>query len=158
ILIMAKLFAYFMTNSVAMLSSLLDSTIDLMSSIVTVYGVASALQPPDREHRYGHGKAEPLAALAQAAFIVGSSVLLAYEALHRIFHPQQLENETLGYLVMAVAIVMTAGLVAFQRHVVKRTSSMAINADRIHYIGDLIINLAVVFAFLLTRYFGQTWF
>src|ERR1700724_528147 len=78
LLIIAKLAAYFLTDSVAMLSSLLDSTIDLLASIVTAYGVASALRPPDREHRFGHGKAEPLAALAQSAFIVGSSVLLGY--------------------------------------------------------------------------------
>lgn len=158
LLIVAKMFAYFMTNSVAMLSSLLDSTIDLMSSLVTAYGVASALRPPDHDHRYGHGKAEPLAALAQAAFIIGSSVLLTYEALHRLYHPEPLQNEVFGYGVMALAIGATAGLVVFQRYVIRRTSSMAIKADYFHYVGDLLINLGVVASFILTGWTGLTWF
>src|SRR3984885_5203201 len=129
-LIGAKLTAWFVTDSVAMLSSLLDSTIDLLSSLVTAYGVASALRPPDREHRFGHGKAEPLAALAQAAFIVGSSVLLGYEALSRFYHPHEIQREAFGYGVMALAIVLTVALVEFQHYVIRRTSSMAIGADR----------------------------
>jgi ferrous-iron efflux pump FieF len=158
VLITAKLYAYLTTDSVAMLSSLLDSTIDLLSSMVTAFGVASALRPPDREHRFGHGKAEPLAALAQAAFIVGSSVLLGYEAISRFYHPHDIQREELGYAVMGGAIVLTVVLVAFQHLVVKRTSSMAIGADRIHYIGDLLINLAVVAAFALHQWTGVFWF
>lgn len=157
-LIAAKLAAYFITDSVAMLSSLLDSTIDLLSSLVTVYGVASALRPPDREHRFGHGKAEPLAALAQAAFIVGSSVLLSYEALSRFYHPKAIENENFGYGVMVLAIALTLMLVQFQHHVIHRTGSIAIKADRLHYAGDLFINLAVMLSFGLQQWTGFTWF
>lgn len=157
-LIVAKLIAYLMTDSVAMLSSLLDSTIDLLSSMVTAYGVANALRPPDRQHRFGHGKAEPLAALAQAAFIVGSSVLLGYEAVSRLYHPHDIQNEVLGYAIMGLAIVMTVLLIEFQHLVVKRTSSMAIGADRLHYIGDLMINVAVAVAFALHQWTGLSWF
>src|ERR1700733_7924321 len=107
ILIIFKLAAFFYTNSVAMLSSLLDSTIDLIASLVTVYGVANALRPPDREHRFGHGKAEPLAALAQAAFIVGSSVLLAYEAIDRFYAPREIHQETMGYIVTGIGLALT---------------------------------------------------
>jgi ferrous-iron efflux pump FieF len=158
VLIAAKLVAYFLTDSVAMLSSLLDSTIDLVASLVTVYGVASALRPPDREHRFGHGKAEPLAALAQAAFITGSSVLLGYEALDRFYHPHAIENENLGYGVMALAIALTLILVLFQNYVVRRTSSVAIGADKLHYIGDLAVNGAVIAAFALHQATGLDWF
>ena len=158
VLIVAKLAAYLMTDSVSMLSSLLDSTIDLLSSIVTAYGVATALRPPDKQHRFGHGKAEPLAALAQAAFIVGSSVLLGYEAISRLYHPHDIQNEKIAYIIMAVAIVLTLGLIEFQHMVVKRTSSMAIGADRLHYIGDLMINVAVVVAFALHQWTGMMWF
>jgi ferrous-iron efflux pump FieF len=157
-LIATKLVAYLVTDSVAILSSLLDSTIDLMSSVVTVYGVASALRPPDHDHRFGHGKAEPLSVLAQAAFIIGSSVLLGYTALNRFYHPQEIQNEKLGYSVMALAIILTAVLVQFQHYVVRRTSSVAIAADRIHYVGDLGINIAVVVAFGLYQGTGLTWF
>jgi ferrous-iron efflux pump FieF len=157
VLIAAKLAAYFMTDSVSMLSSLLDSTIDLIASLVTVYGVANALRPPDREHRFGHGKAEPLAALAQAAFIVGSSVLLAYEALSRFYNPHDIRNETTGYGVMGLAIALTLVLILFQRFVVRRTGSMAINADRFHYVGDLAVNFAVVAAFGIHEFTGWNW-
>ncbi len=157
-LIVAKLTAFFLTDSVAMLSSLLDSTMDLLASVVTAFGVATALHPPDHEHRFGHGKAEPLAALAQSAFITGSSVLLAYDALNRLYHPHQIQNENIGYIVMGVAIVLTIGLIEFQHMVVRRTSSLAIHADRLHYIGDLVINLAVVVAFGLHQWTGLNWF
>ncbi len=157
-LIGAKLAAYLLTDSVAMLSSLLDSTIDLLSAIVTAYGVANALHPPDRMHRFGHGKAEPLAALAQAAFIVGSSVLLAYEAIDRFFHFRNISHENLAYGVMALAIILTLGLIEFQHFVVKRAGSMAIGADRMHYIGDLLVNVAVAAAFALYQWTGWPWF
>jgi len=158
ILIVAKLVAYLMTDSVAVLSSLLDSTIDLVASLVTAYGVATALEPPDREHRYGHGKAEPLAALAQSGFIIGSSILLGYEAISRLFHPHALQNEVVGYGSMLLAIVLTIVLVLFQYVVVKRTRSVAIGADHLHYMGDLGVNIAVIVSLALYRVTGITWF
>lgn len=158
ILIITKLGAYLMTDSVAVLSSLLDSTIDLIASMITAYGVASALEPPDREHRYGHGKAEPLSALAQSAFIIGSSILLGYEAISRLIHPQALQNEAVGYGAMALAIILTVALVVFQHLVVKRTRSVAIGADHLHYLGDLGVNLAVIVALALYQVTGITWF
>lgn len=156
-LIVIKLLAYFMTDSVAMLSSLLDSTIDLIASMVTTFGVASALRPPDREHRFGHGKAEPLAALAQAAFIVGSSVLLGYEALSRFYNPHEIREEFVGYSAMVFAIALTIVLVVFQRYVIRRTQSMAIGADFLHYLGDLAVNVAVCIAFGLHQWLGLSW-
>lgn len=158
VLIIAKLAAYLMTDSVAMLSSLFDSLFDLVASLVTAYGVASALRPPDREHRYGHGKAEPLAALAQSVFIIGSSILLACEAAARLSAPHEITHEVVGYGVMALAIILTIALVSFQHHVVHETHSAAIGADRLHYVGDLAVNLAVVAAFILHQVTGQNWF
>ncbi len=158
ILIITKCVAYWMTDSVSLLSSLLDSGFDLLASLVTAYGVHSALRPPDSDHRYGHGKAEPIAVLAQAVFIIGSSVFLGYEAITRFTHPQNITHETVGYGVMALAIVLTMMLVAFQHHVVHETHSVAIGADRLHYIGDLAGNLAVVAAFLLQRFTGYDFF
>ncbi len=148
-LIITKLAAYMVTNSVAMLSALIDSTVDFLASVVTLFGVASAMRPPDRKHRYGYGKAEPLAALTQGAFIVGSSVLLGYEALHRLLQPVQPVEMAVGYGVMALAIVLTLFLVMFQKYVIKRTGSMAITADHYHYRGDLYVNVAVVIALIL---------
>lgn len=156
-LIIGKLGAYLATDSIAILSSLVDSTVDLLSSLVTMLGVASALKPPDRHHRFGHGKAEALAALAQAAFIVGSSVILGYEAINRFYKPQPVENIEAGYWVTALAIVLTAILLAFQRYVVKRTGSLAIEADRTHYVGDLLVNVVVCITLLLQDFTTATW-
>lgn len=156
-LIAAKLVAYFMTGSIALLSSLVDSGVDLLASVITAIGVSRALMPADRDHRYGHGKAEALAALAQAAFIIGSSMLLGFEALTRFVKPQQIENLGAGYLVMGFSIIMTIGLLALQSYTVRKTKSMAISADRLHYVGDVLINLAVVLTFIAQGLFNQSW-
>jgi ferrous-iron efflux pump FieF len=153
-LIVAKLGAYLLTESVSILSSLIDSTTDLMASVVTLLGVRQALRPADRSHRFGHGKAEGLAALAQAAFIGGSAVFLTIEAVRRLIVPSPVSETVLGVGVMLLSIVLTAGLITFQRYVVRHTGSIAIGADRLHYSGDLLMNAAVITALLLTRWTG----
>ncbi|HYD68205.1 cation diffusion facilitator family transporter [Azospirillum sp.] len=153
-LIVAKLAAYLVTESVSILSSLIDSSTDLMASVVTLLAVRQALRPADSAHRYGHGKAEALAALAQAAFIGGSAAFLAIEAVRRVITPQPVTQGTIGIAVMVLSIVLTAGLVTYQRHVVARTGSVAIGADRLHYAGDLLMNSAVIAALLLTAWTG----
>jgi ferrous-iron efflux pump FieF len=112
------------------------------------------LQPADREHRFGHGKAEPLAGLAQAAFVSGSAAFLLFEASQRLIHPVPIGNTTFGIGVMACSIALTLGLVTFQRYVVKRTGSVAISADSLHYSADLLVNTSVVVALLLTVHLG----
>ncbi|AWK85633.1 cation diffusion facilitator family transporter [Azospirillum thermophilum] len=153
-LIAAKLVAYLMTESVSILSSLIDSSTDLMASIVTLLGVRHALRPPDEAHRFGHGKAEALAALAQAAFIGGSAVLLSVEAVRRLIRPEAISEGTVGIAVMLLSILLTAGLIAFQRRVQAATGSVAIGADRLHYSGDLLMNATVILAILLTGWTG----
>ncbi|CBS86190.1 cation diffusion facilitator family transporter [Azospirillum lipoferum] len=153
-LIVAKLGAYLLTESVSILSSLIDSTTDMMASLVTLLAVREALRPADANHRYGHGKAEALAALAQAAFIAGSAVLLSVEAVRRIVRPEPIAEGTIGIAVMLLSIVLTAGLITFQRRVQVATGSVAIGADRLHYAGDLLMNSAVIAAILLTEATG----
>jgi len=149
ILIGAKLATYLVTDSVAILSSLIDSSVDAMASLVILVGVARAQQPPDAAHRFGHGKAEPLAALTQAAFVTGSAVFLGYEAISRLIEPAPVEQTGVGIGVMLLAIVLTLGLVLFQSWVIRRTGSIAIDADSLHYRGDLLMNSAVIAALLL---------
>nr|WP_052710021.1 cation diffusion facilitator family transporter [Azospirillum thiophilum] len=149
-LIVAKLGAYLLTDSVSILSSLIDSCTDLMASVVTLLGVRHALRPADAHHRFGHGKAEALAGLAQAAFIAGSAVLLSVEAVRRMIRPEPIGEGAMGIAVMLLSIVLTAGLVTFQRRVQAATGSVAIGADRLHYSGDLLMNGAVIAAILLT--------
>ena len=144
VLIAAKLVVWISTDSVALLSSLVDSFVDAAASLVNFFAVRQAIVPADREHRFGHGKAEPLAALGQSAFLIGSAILLMFEAVRRLVSPAPVEGAAAGIAVMVFAIVVTAGLVAYQRYVVRQTRSLAIGADELHYRSDLILNLGVI--------------
>ena len=150
VLIAAKFSAWLGSGSVALLSSLIDSLVDAAASVVNFIAVKHAMSPADREHRFGHGKAEPLAALGQSAFLIGSALLLLAEAVQRILWPAAVENGAAVIVVMIFSTIVAVGLVAYQRHVVGITRSLAIGADEIHYRGDVILNLAVIVAILLT--------
>jgi ferrous-iron efflux pump FieF len=154
LLITAKFAAWLETGSVALLSSLIDSLLDAVASIVNLLAVRHALTPADREHRFGHGKAEPLAVLGQSAFITGSALLLLAEAVRRLIQPAAIENPSAGIAVMGFSIAVTIALVLFQRHVVRRTGSIAITADELHYRSDLILNSSVIAALVLGGIFG----
>jgi ferrous-iron efflux pump FieF len=156
ILIVAKLAAYAVTGSVSLLASLVDSVMDSFASLINLFAIRYSLQPPDEQHRFGHGKAEPLAGLAQAAFIAGSAIFLVIHAIDRLRFQHQLEQVGLGVVVMAVAIVMTLVLLAIQRYVIRKTGSTAIRADSLHYLTDLLTNMSVVLALYLSTH-GLTW-
>jgi ferrous-iron efflux pump FieF len=149
ILIAAKLAAALMTGSVSVLASLVDSMMDVAASLINLLAVHYSLQPPDREHRFGHGKAEPLAGLAQAAFIAGSAVFLILHAVDRLLHPQPLNEALIGIGVLLFAIAATGVLLAFQHYVIRRTQSTAIRADALHYATDLLTNTATLLALSL---------
>src|SRR3954452_3945074 len=149
VLIAVKFVAWTSTGSVALLSSLVDSTVDAAASLVIFVAVRQAAVPPDREHRFGHGKAEPLAALGQAAFLLGSALFLIAEAVRRLIAPEPIEHTEVGVAVMLFSLFVTIGLVAYQRHVVRRTGSLAINADSLHYSSDVVMNLSVIATLLI---------
>lgn len=155
-LIALKLAAAISTNAISMMASLIDSTMDLFASLVTLIAVRIALQPPDEDHRFGHGKAEPLAALAQATFVAGSGVFLLLEAVQRLIRPQTVETVDLGIAVMIISMVATGVLVLFQRHVIRVTQSPAIMADAAHYGSDFLVNVATIAA-LVFSHKGLQW-
>jgi ferrous-iron efflux pump FieF len=150
VMIAMKLVAWIATDSVSLLSSLLDSLLDGAASILNLLAVRQAFTPADREHRFGHGKAEPLAGLGQAAFIGGSAVFLFIEAAHHLAEPTLPTNSTLGIAVMAAAIVITLGLVGYQRHVIRRTGSLVVSADELHYRSDLVLNASVIVSLVIS--------
>jgi len=154
VLIAAKAGALYMTGSLALLSSLIDSLMDSVASVVSLFAVHHALVPPDREHRFGHGKAESLAALGQAALVAGSAVFLLWEAGARFLNPKAVEQAPIGVAVMIFSMALTGGLVLFQRSVVRRTGSLAIAADSLHYRTDFLMNAAVIVALLLSAFGG----
>lgn len=154
VLIAIKIGSWLMTESVSLLSTLVDSLLDAMASMFNLVAVHHALQPADREHRFGHGKAEPLAGLAQAAFIAGSAAFLLFQAVERMVHPRPIANVEIGIAAMVVSIVLTFALVMFQRYVVRKTGSVAIGADQLHYQGDLLTNASVIVSLVLVTRFG----
>ena len=151
ILIAGKLVAWLVTGSVSILASLVDSMMDVAASLINLLAVRYSLLPADKEHRFGHGKAESLAGLAQATFIAGSAVFLILQAFDRLIHPRPLEDLTVGIGIMVFAMVSTLVLLSIQRHVIRETGSTAIRADSLHYLTDLLTNLSTIVALLLAR-------
>ena len=153
ILIFVKTGAWLSTESLSLLASLVDSMLDVGASLISLIAVHHALQPADKEHRFGHGKAEAIAGLAQSAFIAGSGVFLLFESADRLINPVKVVNTTLGISIMVIAIVLTVILVGFQTYVVRKTNSIAIKADTVHYRADLLVNLAVIVSLILVANF-----
>lgn len=156
VLILVKLAAWLMTGSVSMLASLVDSLMDSIASLINLFAIRYSLQPADTEHRFGHGKAEPLAGLAQAGFICGSAGFLVLHAVDRLRHPYEIQFLGIGIGVMVFAITLTLVLLLYQRYVIKQTGSTAIGADALHYASDLLANASVILALLLAS-MGWTW-
>jgi len=156
VLVSMKLGAWLVTGSVSILASLIDSLMDSAASALNLLAVRYSLVPADKEHRFGHGKAEPLAGLAQAAFISGSAVFLILHAVERLRFPRAVEEVGIGVAVMVVSIVLTALLLLIQRRAIQQTQSTAIRADALHYATDLLTNLTVIVALLLSNY-GWVW-
>lgn len=149
VLIAAKFAAWFMTGSLSVLASLVDSFMDAAASLVNLLAVRYSLKSPDRDHRFGHGKAEQLAGLGQASFIAGSALLLLIHTFERLVKPQPLTDINIGIGVMAFSILLTLILLAVQRHVIKKTQSTAIKADSLHYATDLLTNTGTIIALIL---------
>ncbi|TMJ17562.1 MAG: cation diffusion facilitator family transporter [Alphaproteobacteria bacterium] len=149
-----KAYAALETGSVAMLGSLADTALDLLASLVTLFGVRVAAIPADRDHRFGHGKAEALAALAQVVIISVSAIGIGWRAVDRMLHGAQTAHAEYGIAVSIAAIAATLALVAYQRSVVRRTGSVAIRTDAVHYQSDLLLNLSVIAALVLDQYLG----
>jgi ferrous-iron efflux pump FieF len=150
-MVLVKLAAWLLTGSVSLLSSLLDSLLDAAASLVNLVAIHQALTPADREHRFGHGKAEPLASLGQSAFIAGSAVLLLIQGLQHLFTPAPVTNTGIGIAVMAFAVIVTFALVRYQQHIIKRTGSLVVSSDELHYRSDLILNGAVIVSLLISK-------
>ncbi len=157
-LVAAKAVAWWQSGSVAMLGALMDSGLDVLASAFNFLAVRHAVTPADAEHRFGHGKAEALAGLVQAGLVSVSAVFLTWESVSRLRHPEPVTGDILGIAVILFSIAMTLGLVAYQRRIVRLTASVAIRADNLHYVGDLLMNTAVIAALVMTAQFGLLWF
>jgi ferrous-iron efflux pump FieF len=151
-LLIIKIIAFNMTDALSILAGLLDSLLDIVASVINFFAVRYALNPADDDHRYGHGKAEALAGLGQATLITTSVILLTLESISRIFAPKTITSVGIGLWVTIISIIFTLGLVMYQSYVVKKTKSLAIASDMLHYKTDFFLNITI-FASLIITYF-----
>lgn len=151
VLVVIKLYAWLVSDSSAMLASTTDSILDLFASIMNIVILRFALAPADEEHKFGHGKAESLAGLVQAAFVLGSAILLIFNGVERVINPRVIVQSDIAIWVSIIAIILTLLLVVFQRYVIKQTGSIVISADALHYQSDLLLNLGVLAAIFLSQ-------
>lgn len=152
ILIIGKAIAWWFSGSVSMLAGLTDSLLDGVTSLLNLLAVHYALRPADDDHRYGHGKAESLAGMAQALFIAGSAVLIAFQAYQRLQHPEPVGAPWLSIAVIVMSLVLTVALLAVQHRVIRETGSNAVRADSLHYRSDLLLNGSILLALVLAAF------
>ncbi|MDR6711932.1 cation diffusion facilitator family transporter [Pseudomonas hunanensis] len=152
ILVVSKALGWWLSGSVSLLAGLTDSALDAVASFLNLLAVHYALRPADDDHRFGHGKAEALAGMAQALFIGVSAVLIGVQAVQRLRSPEPLGDTAAGIAVMLLSLVLTVALLALQRKVIRATGSTAVRADSLHYRSDLLLNGSILLALLLARF------
>ena len=152
-----KVGAWFMTGSVSVLTSLIDAILDNAMGLINFFAIRQALRPADREHRFGHGKFEPLASLAQSTFIFGAAAMVIFEAVDRLYNPQTVTNTELGMGAMVLVIVMMVGLVLYQQRVVRLTGSLVVRADYLHYRADIMMHASIIVSLLISGVLGIAW-
>ena len=153
-LLALKVYAAAETGSVALLGSLADTGFDVLASLLTLFSVRYAARPADDDHRFGHGKAESLSALVQVMLVIVIAVLIGWRGFARLGSGEATQHPEMGIGVSVIAIVATGALLAYQHHVIKKTGSVAIHGDHVHYQGDVLLNIAVIIAIALDAFFG----
>ena len=156
LLVLVKLAGWIATGSMALLASAVDGLVDTGASLVTLLGVRYAQRPPDRDHRFGHGKGEAVAAFTQASFVAGAACLLVFQSVGRLISPVPLKGIEIGAYLIGLSLLAACGLVAMQTWVVARTGSTAIAADRAHYLTDAGVISEVLLSFVVSQ--GMFWY
>ncbi len=157
LLVVLKSGAWLLSGSIAMLSSLADSGLDLAASLVTFLAVRYAATPPDSTHRFGHGKAEAFAGIFQAGLVAVSALMIVAEAISHLINPVPVTGGALNLAVMAISIAATALLVTAQSRAIRKTGSIATKGDRIHYFADLAANIAAMAGIAASNYMNWAW-
>lgn len=155
--IIMKFIAWTLTDSLSILSSLVDSILDMVISLISLVTIHYALQPADQEHRFGHGRAEDMAAILQSTFIAGSGLFIGIQAIQRFITPYPIESTTWGINIMLLSTIITLCLILFQRYVVSKTQSTLIKTDSIHYLTDLGVNLIIILSLLTLQHTNWHW-
>lgn len=149
----AKTYGWLVTESQSILASLVDSMLDISSSVINLIAVRVSLLPPDDNHRFGHEKFQDLAIFSQSIFFFASCLFTFFSSTKSLFFEPELTNHEMGATAMYLCVMLTLILVCFQTYVVKKTHSKIISADKLHYFSDLISNVAVIASIYLSQAF-----
>ena len=149
-LIALKYYGWAATNSISLLGSLADSLIDFLASVFVFIAISYSLLPADAKHRFGYDKSEGLAAFIQSLLIGISGIYVCFEAITRLLNPSQINQPNIAIWIILVSIALTIALIVYQKYVVKKSQSMAIESDQYHYLTDTFINLSVLFSIVIT--------
>ncbi len=158
ILVILKTGGWSYTNASSMLSSLADSLFDVLMSAINFFAVRYAIKPADDDHRHGHTSIEDIAGLTQFAFICGSMLFVMAHSIQQFFqHDKIITEPEYGIGIMLVSLAMTSGLVLYQRWVYKKTGSLIIKADSLHYLSDILMNLSVIGSLFVAKIWHIQW-
>ena len=149
LLVVAKSFAYYLSDSAAVLSSLVDSVSDIGMSFMTFLSIRWSLKPADDDHRHGHGKIEAVAALFQSAVLTGAAFFLAFTAVGRFLQPVETTNHLFTIGLMAISLFSSAFLTFIQNRANQDGVSLALEADKAHYATDIWLNGIVILVVIL---------
>ncbi len=153
-LVILKIIAWYLTKSVSVQASMLDSTLDGITSFINFLAMRYALLPADADHRWGHGKAEALAGFAQSVFIILFTCFLLFSIAHRLIYPEPIIVSVIGISFIVLSGFLTLLLVIWQKYVVRVTGSLIIQADSVHYETDLLSNLGILLSLYVSMKFN----
>lgn len=153
IIMLAKSYAWLATESQSILASLIDSLLDISSSVINLIAIRVSLLPADDNHRFGHEKFQDLAIFSQSMFFFASCLFTLFSSSKSLFSGSELVNLELGANVMYFCVFLTFILVCFQSYVISKTKSKIISADKLHYFSDFITNIAVIISIYLSANF-----
>ncbi|WDE96195.1 cation diffusion facilitator family transporter [Lentisphaera profundi] len=153
ILLVSKFIAWHFTSSATLLSSLTDSSLDFLASIFSFAVLTYSLKPADDDHRFGHGKAEGLAAIFQSGIVLVAGLSVLYQGVQRLLNPTPMGKTGLAIGIMLFSLVLTLLLITYQEKVYKKTGSLVVKADRAHFVSDILANAGAIVA-LIFAYMG----
>ena len=155
VILLTKLYGWLITDSQSIFASVIDSLLDVSSSFINIIAITFALQPPDKNHRFGHEKFQDLAIFSQSIFFFASSIFTLSSSIRGFYTKSIIVNSSTGVDMMYICLGLTMLLVLLQTYVIKKTKSKIIEADRIHYFSDFLANIFVVISIYCSEKF---WF
>lgn len=154
LLIVLKLVAGILSGSVSIISEAIHSSVDLIASIVAFFSVRMSSKPADDLHPYGHGKIENISGIIEGVLILLASIMIIFEAVRKIFHPEGITNDSLAIIVMFISALVNFFVSKVLYKVGKEEDSMALQADALHLKTDVLTSLGVGIGIILIKITG----